>query len=159
MKAPPLLLLAAVLAAPAPAYTPGGAAYTKRLETALLAEPSPLADTVGRIGYARKLKVEETRGLWLRVSDGNAGGWVFAGDVAEQKPAENRGLDGLPVAASETSAAAAARPLAPAANDYAARRGLGQARADVDWLVQRANAITNKDVRAYMQEQRKGEFQ
>jgi hypothetical protein len=129
------------------------------METRLLAEPKPLAETTARIGYARKLQVEEVRGVWLRVSDGAKSGWVFAGNLAEQKPEENRGLAGLPVAASETTATAAARPLAPAAVDYAARRGLAQARSDVEWLEQTGAGITAADVQAYMQAQKKGEFQ
>ena len=84
--------------------------------------------------YARKLKVEEVRGLWLRVSDGGTTGWVFAGNLAEQQPEENHELSGLAVAASDTTATAAARPLAPAAADYANRRGLAQSRHDVEWL-------------------------
>jgi len=160
MKAPLLLLIAALLAAPADAaFAPGGVAYTKRVSTALLAEPAPLAQPVARVGYARKLSIEEVRGLWVRVSDGGEKGWVFAGNLAEQKPAENRGLNGLPVTASETTATAAARPLAPAAVNYADRRGLGQARNDVEWLERTSGAITVDDVQAYKQAQKKGEFQ
>ena len=160
MKAPKLVLGALLLAAPAlAALAPGGTAYTKRMETRLLAEPQPLAETAARVGYARKLKIEEIRGAWLRVSDGAKSGWVFAGNVAEQKPDESRGLDGLPVAASETTATAAARPLAPAAIDYADRRGLAQSRGDVEWLEQTSADITAADVQAYMQAQKKGEFQ
>ncbi len=160
MKIPLLVAIAAFLAAPAYAgFAPGGTAYTKRLETALLAEPAPLAQTLARIGYAHKLKVEEVRGAWLRVSEGKTAGWVFAGNLAEQKPSENKGLDGLPVAASETSAAAAARPLAPAAIDYAGRRGLAQARSDVEWMEHTSDAIKNDQVQAFRQAQKKGEFQ
>jgi hypothetical protein len=160
MKPSQLALAAVLLTAPAlAALAPGGTAYTKRLETVLRAEPQPLAEPVARLRYARKLQIEETRGAWLRVRDGASSGWVFAGNLAEQKPEENRGLDGLPVAASETTATAAARPLAPAAADYAARRGLAQARSDVEWLEQTSAGITAADVQAYMQAQKKGEFQ
>ena len=160
MKAPRFVLAAILLAASAlAAFAPGGTAYTKRLETRLLAEPKPLAETAARVGYAHKLKIEEVRGAWLRVSDGAKTGWVFAGNIADQKPEENRSLDVLPVAASETTATAAARPLAPAAVDYAARRGLAQARGDVEWLEQTGAAITAADVQAYLQAQKKGEFQ
>ena len=160
MKAPRFVLAAILLAASAlAAFAPGGTAYTKRMETRLLAEPKPLAETAARVGYARQLQIEEVRGAWLRVRDGAKRGWVFAGNLAEQKPEENRGLDGLPVAASETTATAAARPLAPAAVDYAARRGLAQARGDVEWLEQTSAGITAADVQAYLQAQKKGEFQ
>ncbi len=160
MKLPLLLLAAAALAAPAYAgFSRGGAAYTKWAETSLLAAPSPLAHAVARVGFAQKLKIEEVRGIWLRVHDGRNTGWVFAGNVADQKPAENRGLDGLPISASETSATAAARPLAPAANNYAQRRGLGQARVDVDWLVHFDAAISAAEITAYMRANKKGEYQ
>lgn len=160
MKLLLLFVIAALLAAPAHAgFAPGGSAYTKRLETALLAEPSPLAQALARIGYAHKLKVQEVRGAWLRVSEGRTAGWVFAGNLAEQKPADNKGLDGLPIAASETSATAAARPLAPAAAEFADRQGLAKARSDVEWMEHACDAVTSDQVKAFRQAQKKGEFQ
>ena len=46
MKASRIVLTAILLAAPAlAALAPGGTAYTKRMETKLLAEPQPLAET------------------------------------------------------------------------------------------------------------------
>ena len=161
MKVPLLAAIAALLAPAAAfaAFAPGGAAYTKRITTALLAEPAPLASVVARVPYARKVAIEEVRGLWLRVSDGTATGWVFAGNLAEQKPEENHELSGLAVAASDTTATAAARPLAPAAADYADRRGLAQSRHDVEWMEQTCGAVMTAAVSAYQQEQKKGEFQ
>jgi hypothetical protein len=164
MKTPPFGLLLALAGAVTPlvvlaAFKAGGEAYTKRPETALLAEPKPLAATTTRVRYARPLKIEEVRGLWLRVSDGQgAAGWVFSGNLAEEKPDEVRGLDGLPVAASETTATAAARPLAPAAVDYGKRRGLSSASEDVKWLDRTADAITSGQIETFLQEQKKGEF-
>lgn len=152
------LPLAAATLLPA-AFAPGGAAYTKRVETALLAQPTMLATPVGRVAYAQQLKVEEIKGAWLKVSDGRKSGWVFSGNLAEEKPSETRGLDGLPVAASETSAAAAARPLVPAAEEYSTRRGLGKAAEDIAWLNQQAGAVQADDVKAFLQEQKKGEYQ
>ena len=161
MRLPLFVVTAALLAVPAlAAYTPGGTAYTKRLQTSLLAEPAPLASVVARLQYALKLKVVEVRGAWVRVSAGGNTGWVFAGNLAEEKPAENSdALEHMGVTASETSASAAARPLAPAAVDYADRRGLGQARHDVEWLEHTCDAIPAADVDAYKQTQKKGEFQ
>lgn len=150
--------LATVTLLPA-AFAPGGEAFTKRVETALLAEPNALAKPVARVGYAQSLKVETVKGAWLRVSDGKTSGWVFAGNLAEEKPSETRGLDGLPVAASETTAAAAARPLVPAAEDYSTRRGLGKAAEDLAWLSQQAGVVKPDDVKAFLQEKKKGEFQ
>ena len=152
------LALATATALPA-AFAPGGEAFTKRVETALLAEPNMLAKPVARIGYAQSLKVEAVKGAWLRVSDGKNAGWVFGGNLAEEKPSETRGMDGLPVAASETTAAAAARPLVPAAEEYSARRGLGKAAEDLTWLKTQAAAVTPADVKAFLQEKKKGEYQ
>ena len=96
---------------------------------------------------------------WLRVSDGNVTGWVFAGNLSDEKPAAGKGADGLGFAASETTATAAARPLAPAAVDYAAGRNLGSAREDLDWLLGQGNRVTPAEVEAFLQAQKKGEYQ
>jgi hypothetical protein len=162
MKTKPLAV-AVLLLAGAPvllaAFARGGAAFTKRVETALLAEPKPLAAVTARIAYATRLQVEEVRGAWLRVTSGKSTGWVFAGNVAEEKPVENKGLDGLPIAASATSATAAARPLTTAATEYGERRGLAKATEDIKWLEQTSDAVGPKQVEAFLQEQKKGEFQ
>jgi hypothetical protein len=155
-------LVVAVFLAPAAllaAWAVGGTAFTKRPETVLLAEPKPLAEVSARVAYAQALKIEEVRGAWLRVTDGKARGWVFAGNLAEDKPSEVRGLDGLPVAAAETTATAAARPLVPAAEEYSSRHGLGKAAEDVAWLNQQRATVTPAAVQAFLQEQKKGEFQ
>lgn len=141
------------------ALTAGGTAYTKRVETNLLAEPAPLAAVKSRVAFGRKLKIEEAKGPWLRVSDGPAAGWVFAGNLSETKPAEGKGLDGLGLAASSTTATAAARPLTPAADDYAARHNLTNARDDLNWLLAQCHALKPAEVEAFLKEQRKGEYQ
>jgi len=153
----PLLVLAVTVVEAA--LTAGGTAYTKRLETSLLAEPKPLAAVSGKVPFASKLKVEEARGPWLRVSTAGTTGWVFAGNVSESKPAENKGADGLGLSASTTTATAAARPLTPAANDYAERRNLGDARKDLDWLNDHGMTLTMDQLNAFMQAQKKGEYQ
>lgn len=153
-------LLAALLCATALlAYEAGGLAYTKRSETKLLAEPKPLAEAAGKLAFGRKVKVEEVKGAWLRISDGPVSGWVFAGNLSATKPDEGKGLDGVPVAASETTATAAARPLTPASVEYATRRNLTGAREDLDWLLTECQAITPEEVAAFLQEKKKGEFQ
>jgi hypothetical protein len=162
MKACPCLLAAALCAlgtaVALAAYSPGGTAYTKRAETALLADHSAVAETVARVGYAHQLKVEEVSGLWLRVSEGGAMGWVFAGNVAEQEPSKSPETVKW-LGATTTSAAAAARPLAPASVEYANRRNLGEARGNLDWLRAASAKVTDADVQAYMQANHKGEFQ
>jgi len=152
------LLLATAAVAQA-AFTAGSTAYTKRFKTVLLAEPSPLAAPAGEVAFARKLTVKEVHGNWLRVTDGSAKGWVFVGNISDTKPADIKGTDGLAVAASQTTATAAARPLTPAANDYADRRNLGDARRDLNWLNQECHAVTAADVEKFLQEKKKGEYQ
>ena len=153
-----VFLTASVTVLPA-AFAPGGSAYTKRIETALLAEPSMLADRVATIGYAKPLKIEALNGAWLRVTDGKNTGWVFSGNLAEEEPGESRGADGLPIAASETSSAAAARPLLPATEDYSSRHGLGKSVEDLTWLREQVGKISADDVKAFLQEKKKGEYQ
>lgn len=162
MKKPTLtaVLLAALFAASALfAYDAGGFAYTKRFETALLVEPKPMAEALAKIPLGRKVKVEEVKGAWLRVSDGPASGWVFAGNLTDTKPAEGKGLDGVPLVASQTTATAAARPLAPAAIEYASQKSLSSAQDDLEWLLTQCHAITPEDVDAFMQETKRGEYQ
>jgi hypothetical protein len=153
-------LLAALLCATALlAYEAGGFAYTKRVETKLLAEPKPLAEAAGTLPFGRKVKIETVQGAWLRISDGPAAGWVFAGNLSATKPDEGKGLDGVPLLASKTTATAAARPLTPAAAEYASRRNLTNAREDLDWLLTECHALTPEEVEAFLQEKKKGEFQ
>jgi hypothetical protein len=152
-------LLLAVGATLEAALVAGGTAYTKRLETTLLAEPAPLAAATGKLAYGRALKIAEARGAWLHVSDGPVSGWVFAGNVSATQPNEPKGLDGLGLAASQTTATAAARPLTPAAASYADRRNLANAHEDINWLLTQCHAITPEAVAAFLQENKRGEFQ
>lgn len=153
------LLLGLFAATSLLAYEAGGFAYTKRVETNVLREPRPLAPPAGKLGYRRKVKVDQVQGNWLHVSDGPVAGWVFAGNLADTVPAEVKGTDGLPLAASQTTATAAARPLTPEGEAYATRRSLGLARNDLNWLLFQCRGITRGDVDAFLQAQKKGEYQ
>ena len=153
-------MLALVLAASVEAaLVSGSIAYTKNLETRLLAEPRPLAAVTGKVRYASKLNVQEAKGPWLRVSDGSAAGWVFAGNVSEAKPGEISGADALGLSASKTTATAAARGLTEVADAYATQHGLGDARGDLEWLRAQGAAVSAEDVEAFLKEHKKGEFQ
>jgi hypothetical protein len=136
-----------------------GTVYTKRLNTALLQEPLPLATITARVGYARPLRIEEERGLWLKVSGPAGTGWVFRGNVTTQPPSEIGGLEGQPVSAAPTSATAAARPLSQDANEYAVAHDLLNARDDILWMEKHADAVKSRHVEAYLKAQKKGEFQ
>ena len=155
------LVLAGLLATSAlAAFEAGSFAYTKRQETALLAEPKPLAASTATLPFGRKLTIDEVKGAWLRVSDGPTTGWVFRGNLTATKPAEVKGLlDGVPQLASQTTATAAARPLSPAAADYAAGKNLSSAQADLEWIITECATLTTEDVDAYMQAGKKGAYQ
>ncbi len=111
-----------------------------------------------KLGYGKTCAIDGGQGPWLYGREAGGTGWVFAGNVSETKSEEGKGLD-LPLAASETSATAAARPLTPAASDYAKSRKLTNARADLEWLLSSCAALTSEEVDAFLQEQKKGEYQ
>ena len=141
------------------AFSPGGVAYTKRYKTTLLAEPSPQAKSSGELAFARKVKIEQVQGNWLRVNGGAAAGWVFLGSLSETKPDESKGFDGAPLLASNTTATAAARPLTPAADEYSQRRNLGSASDDLNWLLTQCSTITQGQIETFLKTHKKGEYQ
>lgn len=137
----------------------GGTAYSKRNETKLLAEPKPLAAAVGKAGFAESLKVLEVRGAWLNVKGKSATGWVFQGNLAEEKPSLAPAAGFTSVEANDTTTSAAARPLAPVATGYSDRQDSGKARADIEWLEQQAAKVGPAAVNEYLRTNKKGEFQ
>lgn len=151
-------LAALALLAGVAAIEKGGTVFSKRNETSLRAEPSALASAAGKAGFAEALKVEEVRGSWLRVKAAKAAGWVFTGNIAEEKPtlAPPAGL--TTVSASETDTVAAARPLAPAAEGFAARHDADKPKADVEWLDAEAATVNGEAIESYLRENKKGEF-
>jgi len=165
MKArkPPTLRLALLLgllgASTTLALDAGGFGYTKSVETIIRTEPRALAPAVGRLGYHKKVKIDQSKGLWLRVSDGPLSGWVFSGSLSDTMPPEVKGTDGLPLNASQTTASAAPRPLTPEAEAYASRRNLGFARNDLNWLQSQCRGLNPAEVENYLQTQKKGEYQ
>ena len=140
------------------AYDVGDKAYTKKLETRLLEEPKALAKPVAKIDFAAELNVEQVNGAWLLVSAGDNRGWVFAGNVAEKKPSKDLKTDFLPSSASETTASIAARPLAEVAKNYGDQKGLGEAKADVEWVEQQSAQVNGAAVTAYLQSKKLGEY-
>jgi hypothetical protein len=151
----------AVAAVPAAlaALVAGGTAFTKRVRTDLLSDANAFAPVSAQVGYARKLRIDQVRGPWLHVQEGSNAGWVFAGNVAEEKPSDTKGMDGLPLTASTTSATAAARPLEPAAEEYGDRKGLQQAKDDVLWLEGMSDSVKPGQVDEFLKANKKGEFQ
>ncbi len=155
----PVVLLPALALTVHAALVYGGIAYTKRLKTVLLAEPSPLAEPAGELAFGRKLAINEARGNWLRVSDGPIAGWVFAGNVSATEPVVAKGVDGLPIFASKTTVTAAARPLSEAATKYATERNLVDAHNDLEWLLTQSSLVTAQDIEEFLKAQKRGEYQ
>lgn len=140
-------------------FKKGKKVWSKHFETALLAEPSPLASVLFTVGFAEKLTIQEASGTWLLVKSKRGEGWVFTGNVAAQKPSLAPAAGMTTVEASETNTVAAARPLTPAAEGYAQRHGAEDANADIDWIDAEAAMITELDIIAYLVANQKGEYQ
>ena len=140
------------------AYNVGDKAYTKKLETNLLDQPQALAKPVAKIDFAAELNVEQVNGAWLLVSAGDDRGWVFAGNVAGQKPSADHKTDFLPSSASDTTASIAARPLDDVAKNYGDQKGLGEAKEDVEWVERQSAQVDDAAVTAYLQAKKLGEY-
>jgi len=153
------LILGGLVTFNATAIEKGDKVFGKHVETSLLAEPKPLAATVASVSFGEKLKVKEVQGAWLKVKGGNAEGWVFQGNVASEKPEIAPSAGMTRIAAAQTDTVAAARPLAPAAQGYAARHGEAGAQADIDWVDQQAAMLRREEVVAWMSEHKLGEYQ
>jgi hypothetical protein len=136
----------------------GQMVWSKHHETVLLAEPRPLAGPQSTVGFAEELKILEAEGAWLRVRSEAGEGWVFEGNVAADKPELPPTSALTMLDASQTDTVAAARPLAPAAADYAARHGATAAQADIDWIDAEAARLPAAEVLAYMSANHKGEY-
>jgi len=133
--------------------------WSKHYETPLLSEPKPLASVEATIGFGEKLSIREVRGTWLKVKSDDEEGWVFQGNVASDKPKLAPDAGWSKIDAAQTDTVAAARPLAPAAENYAERNNAGEAKADIDWLDAKADAVSEEQIVFYMSENQIGEYQ
>ena len=140
------------------AFDKGDTAFSKRNETKLLAEPKPLAEAAGSVGFAEPLKIEEIRGPWLRVKTKKATGWIFQGNVAASKPSLAPAAGLTTVSASETDTVAAGRGIAPAAEGFAARHGAAAAQADLEWLDAESDKADGESVDAFLRDNQLGEY-
>lgn len=156
-----LLVVASILAigSSAAVYEAGDKVWSKHYATALLTEPKPLAATVFTVGFAEKFKVKEVQGAWLLIKGGKAEGWVFQGNVANEKPQNAPSMGLTQIAASQTDTVAAARPLAPAAQGYAQRHGAADAQADIDWVDLKSAMISREVMMVWMMDKQLGEYQ
>ncbi len=139
----------------------GGTVYSKRAGLQLYTAPNSQSAVAGTVGFAEALKIAELNptGKWLNVTAPGGTGWVFAGFTAEKRPETEKTAGVGTVDASDSTTAAAARPLSPEAEQYAARHGKVDAGKDVDWVEAEARKVSPTIVTAYMKENKKGEFQ
>ena len=122
-------------------FDAGNTVFTKRYETDLLTNPQPLAGTVATLPFAASVTIVSLQGKWANVSTTNGMGWVYLGNLADEKPAEDNSIQGLQTSASATTASVAARPLDNVTAQYVQQEGLGQAAADMRWLERQSSAI------------------
>jgi hypothetical protein len=140
-------------------FEAGKTVYTTHYETALLEEPQPLAKSVATLPFAASVNITSLQGHWAQVTSTNGSGWIYLGNLAEEKPFENNSIQGLQTSASATTASVAARPLDNVTSQYDEQVGLGRAADDVKWLESQSDAISNSVVIDYLQDNKKGEYQ
>jgi hypothetical protein len=140
-------------------FESGKTAFTKRFQTDLLKDPQPLAESVVTLPFATGVKISGLQGKWANVSDGTNSGWIYIGNLAEEKPSEDYGIAGLQTGASATTVSVAARPLDNVTSQYAEQEGLGAAAADVKWLESQSDKIGKNAVAGFLNKNKKGEFQ
>src|SRR4051812_44779927 len=76
-------------------FEAGKTAFTKRYETAVLKEPQAAAETITTLPFAASIKVTALQGKWASVSTTNGAGWIYLGNLAEEKPAADHSVDWL----------------------------------------------------------------
>jgi uncharacterized protein YgiM (DUF1202 family) len=139
-------------------FTAGRTAYTKKKTTSLLSSPQRDSATLGSLPWGTGVEIKTVQGLWVQVEDNGKTGWIFSGNLAEDKPPAENKNDFLPTNAGDTTAATAARPLSRAAQNYADRKDYGSAAADIRWLESVADNISSSEVDSFLKANRKGEF-
>ena len=155
----PIFILCALGTLLVVGFEAGKAAYTKKLETAVLKDPQPMADTIATLPYAAEVKITALQGKWAGVSTTNGPGWVYLGNLAEEKPASDHSVDWLRASAGETTASVAARPLDEVTKGYAAEHGMNSAADDLQWLQNQSDKIDKKTLTDYLKTSKKGEYQ
>ena len=155
----PLIVAGLLGAALVVGFEAGKPAYTKRYETAVLKEPQAMADTIATLPFSTKVKIESLQGKWASVTTTNGAGWIYQGNLSEDKPFEDTSIKGLHAAAGDTTASVAARPLDEVTKDYANQKGLNAAANDILWLEATTDKIDDKAVTQYLKDGKKGEYQ
>ena len=140
-------------------FEAGKPAFTKRYETAVLKDPQPMAESIATLPYAVEVKITALQGKWANIATTNGAGWVYLGNLAEEKPAADHSVDWLRASANETTASVAARPLDNVTKEFASQKGMNAAAADLQWLQAQSDRVDKKTVADYLKTSRKGEYQ
>jgi len=155
----PLLIAGLLAATLVVGFETGKTAFTKRYETAVLKDPQPMADTIATLPFSTKVKIGVLQGKWAAITTTNGPGWVYVGNLSEEKPFEDKSVSGLRASAGETTASVAARPLDDVTKDYANQKGLNASADDVLWLEALSDKVDDKAVTEYLKANKKGEYQ
>jgi hypothetical protein len=145
----------------------GDVRWVNSEDTALKAESKITAATVATLAVGAEVKVLETAGRWHRVrAASGAVGWVYAGRLAETKPAaEVAGQGGLVFGAMQESniqtakadSARSIRGLSPETEQYAKERGTPEEyRRALDRILE--YRVAKEELTAFLREGRIGEY-
>jgi len=155
----PILLLCPLGVLLLAGFEAGKPAFTKKFETAVLKDPRPMAESIATLPYAAPVKITGLQGKWANVSTANGPGWIYLGNLSEEKPAADHSVDWLRAGANETTASVAARPLDNVTKEYASQNGMTSAADDLQWLQTESDKIDKKTVQDYLKTNKKGEYQ
>jgi uncharacterized protein YgiM (DUF1202 family) len=135
--------------------------------TALKVESKVTSATVVTLGIGSEVTVLETAGRWQKVrATSGATGWVYAGRLADAKPAaEVAGQDGLlfgsmqesNIQTAKADSARSIRGLSPETEQYANERGTPEEyRKSLDQIL--AYRVAKEELTAFLREGRIGEY-
>lgn len=131
--------------------------YSKRRDLPLLEKADSTAKPVAKADWNEELSVSTREGRWLKVEAKDGEGWVYVGNVAMEKLAEENKND-MPMKSSGVTAAAASRPLSAEAEAYAGRHSLSEVAAQFDWVEKLNAGISRDDARNWLKAQKLGEY-
>jgi len=155
----PITLIGSLAALLVVGFEAGKTAYTKHYETAVLKDPQPMAPSIATLPYAVQVKITSLQGRWANITTTNGDGWIYLGNLSEDKPAADHSVDWLRASADETTASVAARPLDNVTKEYAGQKGMNSAADDLQWLQTQGDKLDKKTVADYLKASRKGEYQ
>ncbi|MDX2227467.1 MAG: SH3 domain-containing protein [Verrucomicrobiae bacterium] len=133
--------------------------YSKKPDLALYAEKSNASAVTGKIAFQEKVKVLATEGRWVKVGSSNGkSGWVYSGNLSDDKPPDENKNDFNTGNAGDVSTATAARGIDETSKQYASRNHVGNAVELVEWMESFNDKISTTEVVQYMKDHKLGEY-